>query len=69
MQARPDTLKYETGALDSAVVDSLGAMGYAMAIARFGEDPYIGRVIAIGRVSAGWVGVVDRRTSGGAAGY
>ena len=69
MQARPDTLKYESGALEPAVVDSLTAMGYAMAVARFGDDPYIGRVIAIGRVSAGWVGVVDRRTSGGAAGY
>ena len=68
-QARPDTLKYEAGALDAMVVDSLGAMGYAMAVSRFEPGGYIGRVIAIGRVKDGWVGVVDRRTSGGAVGY
>ena len=34
-QARPDTLKYEEGALTPAVVDSLTAMGHALAVAAF----------------------------------
>jgi gamma-glutamyltranspeptidase / glutathione hydrolase len=68
-QALPDTLKYERDALAPAVIDSLAAMGYATAVAEFQPGGYIGRVIAIGRVQGGWVGVVDRRTSGGAAGY
>ena len=44
-------------------------MGYAPAVATFQPGGYVGRVFAIGRTADGWVGVVDRRTSGGAAGY
>jgi gamma-glutamyltranspeptidase/glutathione hydrolase len=68
-QARPDTLKYEEGALTPAVLDSLAAMGYATTVSMFSPGGYIARVNAIGRVKNGWVGVVDRRSSGGAAGY
>jgi gamma-glutamyltranspeptidase/glutathione hydrolase len=68
-QARPDTLKYEDGALSQPVLDSLAAMGYATTVSQFHPGGFVGRVIAIGRTKNGWVGVVDRRTSGGAAGY
>ncbi len=68
-QARPDTIRYEAGALTQPVVDSLTAMGHRVLVADFGGDPFIGRVFAIGRTKEGWVGVVDRRTSGGAVGY
>jgi gamma-glutamyltranspeptidase/glutathione hydrolase len=68
-QARPDSIRYEMGVLEQPVVDSLTAMGHTVVVARFGNDPFIGRVIAIGRTKDGWVGVVDRRSSGGAIGY
>ncbi len=68
-QARPDTLRYEEGALSAPVLDSLAAMGYVTSAAPFQPGGYIGRVVAIGRVKNGWVGVVDRRSNGSAAGY
>jgi len=68
-QARPDTLRYEEGALDAAVLSKLVMMGYTPAVATFQPGGYIARIFAIGRTDDGWVGVVDRRTSGGAAGY
>jgi gamma-glutamyltranspeptidase/glutathione hydrolase len=68
-QARPDTIRYELGALQQPVVDSLTAMGHSVLVSTFGSHGYIADVFAIERTTNGWVGVVDRRTSGGAAGY
>jgi len=68
-QARPDSIRYEAGALAQPVVDSLTAMGHHVEISTFGGDGFIGRVVAIERTKDGWVGVVDRRSSGAAAGY
>jgi gamma-glutamyltranspeptidase/glutathione hydrolase len=68
-QARPDTIRYEAGALEQPVVDSLTAMGHSVLVSTFGGNGFIGRVFAVGRTKDGWVGVVDRRTSGAAAGY
>jgi gamma-glutamyltranspeptidase/glutathione hydrolase len=65
-QALPDTLRYEPGGLRPAVVDSLRAMGHAVAPPDFG---FVGRVHAVMRAPGGWVGVVDPRTSGAALGY
>jgi gamma-glutamyltranspeptidase / glutathione hydrolase len=68
-QAWPDQLHYEPNGLSFATVDSLRMMGHAIETAGFSPGGYIGRVIMIGRVDDGWEGVVDPRTSGGAAGY
>jgi gamma-glutamyltranspeptidase/glutathione hydrolase len=68
-QALPDSLRYEAGGLSPAVVDSLGAMGHAVGLAPWKPGGYIGRVHAIMKTRVGWVGVVDPRTSGEAAGY
>ena len=64
-QAWPDTLRYETNGLAPAVVDSLRAMGHAVADGRA-----TGLVKAIMRApDGGWYGAYDPRTTGGAAGY
>ncbi|HEU5185645.1 MAG TPA: gamma-glutamyltransferase [Gemmatimonadaceae bacterium] len=64
-QAWPDTLRYETNGLAPAVVDSLRAMGHAVA-----EGRATGLVKAIMRAPAGgWYGAYDPRTTGGASGY
>jgi gamma-glutamyltranspeptidase/glutathione hydrolase len=68
-QAWPDMLHYEPNGLSTATVDSLRAMGHRIAAAPFEPGGFIGRVILVGRVADGWEGVVDPRTSGGAAGY
>jgi gamma-glutamyltranspeptidase/glutathione hydrolase len=68
-QAWPDELRYEPNGLSMATVDSLRTMGHNVEAARFAPGGYVGRVIMVGRVDDGWEGVVDPRTSGGAAGY
>ena len=68
-QAWPDMLHYEPNGLSFATVDSLRAMGHRIEAAPFEPGGFIGRVILVGRVADGWEGVVDPRTSGGAAGY
>ncbi len=68
-QARPDTIHYERGALEQPVIDSLTAMGHSVLVSTFGSQGFIADVFAIERTKNGWVGVVDRRTSGGAIGY
>jgi gamma-glutamyltranspeptidase / glutathione hydrolase len=68
-QAWPDVLHYEPNGLSFATVDTLRAMGHRIEAATFAPGGYVGRVIMVGRVDAGWEGVVDPRTGGGAAGY
>jgi gamma-glutamyltranspeptidase / glutathione hydrolase len=68
-QAWPDQLRYEPNGLSFATIDSLRTMGHAIEAAEFSPGGYVGRVIMVGRVDDGWEGVVDPRTSGGAAGY
>ena len=68
-QAWPDQIHYEPNGLSFATVDSLRAMGHAIEAAGFSPGGFVGRVIMIGRVDDGWEGLVDPRTSGGAAGY
>ena len=68
-QAWPDELRYEPNGLKFATVDSLRRMGHKIEVATFAPGGYVGRVIMVGRTAEGWEGVVDPRTSGGAAGY
>jgi gamma-glutamyltranspeptidase/glutathione hydrolase len=63
-QARPDTLRYERDGLAPAVIDSLRAMGYA--VAPIGG---VGLVNAIMRVRGGYEGMSDPRSSGMPVGY
>jgi gamma-glutamyltranspeptidase/glutathione hydrolase len=64
-QAWPDTLRYEEDGLSTAVVDSLRAMGHAVASGRAH-----GLVKAIMRApGGGWHGAYDPRTTGAALGY
>jgi gamma-glutamyltranspeptidase/glutathione hydrolase len=64
-QAWPDTLRYEENGLTVPVVDSLGAMGHAVAPGRAN-----GLVKAIMRApGGGWHGAYDPRATGGAIGY
>jgi gamma-glutamyltranspeptidase/glutathione hydrolase len=68
-QALPDTLRYEPGALSSAVADSLQAMGYALGVGRAA-----GTCTAILRTTGSngqpvYDGAVDPRAPGGAVGY
>lgn len=65
----PDSLWYEPLDFTAAVTDSLTAMGYAVRPIRTDTLPYIGRVIAIGRLRTGWEGVADPRYAGSAAGH
>jgi gamma-glutamyltranspeptidase/glutathione hydrolase len=64
-QALPDRIEIEPGGFTSATLDSLRALGYAIA----DDDGYWGDVEAIMRTSAGWQGVSDPRRGGGGAGY
>jgi gamma-glutamyltranspeptidase/glutathione hydrolase len=64
-QALPDTLRYEKGGLDSATIQRLQAMGYALQ----GLDKIGSTTVAIMRVRGGWNGMVDPRASGAAVGY
>ena len=68
-QAWPDVLHYEPNGLNPATIDTLRRMGHTVEQATFAPGGYVGRVIMVGRVDEGWEGVVDPRTSGGAAGY
>jgi gamma-glutamyltranspeptidase/glutathione hydrolase len=64
-QAWPDTLRYEENGLSAPVLDSLSAMGHAVAPGRAN-----GLVKAIMRApGGGWHGAYDPRTTGGAVGY
>jgi gamma-glutamyltranspeptidase / glutathione hydrolase len=58
-QALPDTIRFETAGLTPAVVDSLKAMGWA--IAPIGSTA---NVNAIMRTSRGWIGVTEPRDKG-----
>ena len=68
-QAWPEQVHYEPNGLSFATVDTLRAMGHSIETAPFAPGGYVGRVILVGRVQDGWEGVVDPRTTGGAAGY
>ncbi|HEY3286394.1 MAG TPA: gamma-glutamyltransferase [Gemmatimonadaceae bacterium] len=63
-QSLPDTLRYEAGAFSDAVADSLRAMGHALQ--RTGG---LANANGIMRVSGGWIGVREPRSTGGAVGY
>jgi gamma-glutamyltranspeptidase/glutathione hydrolase len=63
-QALPDSLYIERGGVTPAVMDSLRAMGYAVAQSRG-----IGLVNAVMRVKGGYEGVSDPRGSGKPIGY
>jgi len=58
-QALPDTLRFETGGLTTAVVDSLTAMGWGVA-----PVGGVANVNAVMRVPGGWVGVTEPRDRG-----
>jgi gamma-glutamyltranspeptidase/glutathione hydrolase len=63
-QALPDSLRYERGGLTQATLDSLTAMGDAMA-----ATGGVAQAHGVMRVRGGWEGFVDPRASGGAVGY
>ena len=63
-QALPDTLRYERSGLEAVVVDSLGAMGYAIA-----PLSGVGLINAIMKVRGGYEGMSDPRSSGQPVGY
>jgi gamma-glutamyltranspeptidase/glutathione hydrolase len=67
-QAWPDEVRYEPNGLGFATVDSMRVMVHSIEAAAFSPGGYVGRVIMVGRVDDGWEGLVDPRTSGGAAG-
>jgi gamma-glutamyltranspeptidase/glutathione hydrolase len=64
-QALPDRIEIEPGGFPAATLDSLRALGHAIA----DDDGYWGDVEAIMRTAGGWQGVSDPRRGGGAAGY
>ncbi|HKU62814.1 MAG TPA: gamma-glutamyltransferase [Gemmatimonadales bacterium] len=64
-QALPDRIEIEPGGFPPATLDSLRALGHAIA----DDDGYWGDVEAIIRTPEGWQGVSDPRRGGGAAGY
>jgi gamma-glutamyltranspeptidase/glutathione hydrolase len=64
-QSLPDTLRFETNGLAQATLDSLRAMGHAVAPNRGG----LANVNSILRVAGGWHGVNEPRSVGGAVGY
>jgi gamma-glutamyltranspeptidase / glutathione hydrolase len=64
-QSLPDTLRYEANGMSTATVDSLRAMGHAVAPNRGG----LANVNSILRVPGGWHGVNEPRSAGGAVGY
>jgi gamma-glutamyltranspeptidase/glutathione hydrolase len=64
-QALPDRIEIEPGGFPPATLDSLRALGHAIA----DDDGYWGDVEAIMRTAEGWQGVSDPRRGGGAAGY
>ena len=64
-QGLPDRIEIEPGGFPSATLDSLRALGHAIA----DDDGYWGDVEAIVRTADGWQGVSDPRRGGGGAGY
>jgi gamma-glutamyltranspeptidase/glutathione hydrolase len=64
-QALPDRIEIEPGGFPPATLDSLRALGHAIA----DDDGYWGDVEAIVRTPEGWQGVSDPRRGGGGAGY
>ena len=63
-QSLPDSLTFERGGLNPAVMDSLRAMGHALR-----QTQSLVNINAIMRVKGGWEGVSEPRASGGAVGY
>ncbi|HUF36402.1 MAG TPA: gamma-glutamyltransferase [Gemmatimonadales bacterium] len=63
-QALPDNILVEAGGFTEGALDSLRALGHAIA----GRSPW-GDVEAIIRTPEGWQGVSDPRRGGGGAGY
>jgi gamma-glutamyltranspeptidase/glutathione hydrolase len=64
-QAQPDRIQYERGGLAPEVVARLERMGHTV-VARLG---FSGDVAGVVRSGAGWLGVADPRSGGGAVGY
>lgn len=64
-QSLPDTLRYEAKGMSEATIDSLRAMGHALAQNRGG----LANVNSILRVGNAWRGVNEPRSVGGAVGY
>ena len=64
-QGLPDRIEIEPGGFPPATLDSLRALGHAIA----DDDGYWGDVEAIVRTPDGWQGVSDPRRGGGGAGY
>ena len=64
-QSLPDTLRYEANGMTEATIDSLRAMGHAVAQNRGG----LANVNSILRVGGVWHGVNEPRSVGGAVGY
>jgi gamma-glutamyltranspeptidase / glutathione hydrolase len=64
-QALPDRIEIEPGGFPPATLDSVRALGHAIA----DDDGYWGDVEAIVRTPEGWQGVSDPRLGGGGAGY
>lgn len=64
-QSLPDTLRYEQGGVDAAVVERLKAMGYGLKPLGRVE----GSLTAIMRVPRGYEGMIDPRAAGAALGY
>lgn len=64
-QSLPDTLRYEPKGMTEATIDSLRAMGHAVAQNRGG----LANVNSILRVGSVWHGVNEPRSVGGAVGY
>jgi gamma-glutamyltranspeptidase/glutathione hydrolase len=62
-QARPDSLRFDRGGMAQPVLDSLQAMGYALA-----PNGASGTCTAVMRTREGWAGAVDPRSTGGAVG-
>lgn len=64
-QALPDSMRYERGGLDPAVLARLAQMGYGLS-----EQFNIGAsIVAIKRVPGGYEGMDDPRSNGAAVGY
>jgi len=63
-QSLPDSLSFERGGLDPAVADSLRAMGHSLK-----QVGSLVNINAIMRTDAGWDGVFEPRSRGGAVGY
>ncbi|MFA6165844.1 MAG: gamma-glutamyltransferase [Gemmatimonadaceae bacterium] len=63
-QSIPDTLRYEAGAFSDAVADSLRAMGHALQ-----RGGGLANANAIMRVSGGWIGVREPRSTGASVGH